>query len=602
MASPPPSLPSLTLSTTVEAWIALSTFFVVVGISQWSSVLYSKVVKQHRPPRDPDEESTHTSIARPRANSGGWSLARLPLAAVNVFRVVAFRWTLEFGTYDLRVVDVFLTLAYIALLFGLTFEGVADFGVTRFNLRYWSGGAGRLAASQLPLVAVLGTKHNILSFITGIGYEKLNYFHRVTARSCFVLLLFHAGGQIYSSNRYSHHEPFFRLGLTAIVSLTILSIVSLRGIRNKAYEVFFYTHFITVFIFLIGAYFHTRYPAISFSSWIWPTFMFWAIDRFMRLARIVVYNHLYFAFSWRAKVHDATTELLSDDFIRVRVRRPAHLQWSPGQTAFLIMPSVSTFPLEAHPFSIMSVDSPSFRDGVIKHPARNGEIEETAEAVYDKELVFLINVRGGFTNRLKKVAAQNGTVKVFIDGPYGRAPDIGAYDTSILIAGGSGITYILPVFLDAIEEARKGSIQCRRLVFIWAVRDTSHVQWISDALYRANALTPTWLTVSIRIFVTRGGLPFSEDSIDPELTPDKESAHLWVIPPSVRMEYGRPDLKATLRGEVSTAIGSMSVTVCGSQSLTRSVRRALRFPVSGPYSILSGGPSVTLHTESFGYA
>ncbi|KAG6371093.1 hypothetical protein JVT61DRAFT_10634 [Boletus reticuloceps] len=208
----------------------------------------------------------------------------------------------------------------------------------------------------------------------------------------------------------------------------------------------------------------------------------------------------------------------------------------------------------------MSVDSPSFRDGARQHPARNGEIGETAEAMYDKELVFLINVRGGFTNRLKKVAAQNRTVKVFIDGPYGRAPDIGTYDTSILIAGGSGITYILPVFLDVIEKARKEPIQCRRLVFIWAVRDMSHVQWISDALYRANALTPTWLTVSIRIFVTRGGLPFSEDSVDPELTPDKESAHLWVMPPSVRMEHGRPDLKATLRGEVSTATGSMSVT------------------------------------------
>ena len=149
---------------------------------------------------------------------------------------------------------------------------------------------------------------------------------------------------------------------------------------------------------------------------------------------------------------------------------------------------------------------------------------------------------------------------------------------------------------------------------------SGHAQWISDALYRANALTPTWLTVSIRIFATRGGVPFSESSLDLERTPEKEGAHDWVVPPTVRMESGRPDLKAILRGEVSTAVGSMSVTgallvvdfgcavgltcvvVCGSQSLTRSVRRALRFPVSGPASILNGGPSVTLHVESFGYA
>ena len=41
-------------------------------------------------------------------------------------------------------------------------------------------------------------------------------------------------------------KPFVRLGLTAVVSLTILLIVSLRGIRTRAYEVFFYTHFIAV--------------------------------------------------------------------------------------------------------------------------------------------------------------------------------------------------------------------------------------------------------------------------------------------------------------------------------------------------------------------
>ena len=129
------------------------------------------------------------------------------------------------------------------------------------------------------------------------------------------------------------------------------------------------------------------------------------------------------------------------------------------------------------------------------------------------------------------------------------------------------------------RAARKGSSQCRRVVFIWAIRDASkhhellstahsdksptisgHVQWISDALYRAGALTPTWLNVSIRIFATRGGIPFSENSVDPEQTPDKESSHDWMTPPSVRLENGRPDLKSILRGEVNTASGSMSVT------------------------------------------
>jgi hypothetical protein len=43
-------------------------------------------------------------------------LHAFPLAAVNIFRVVAFRWTIELGTYDLKVADIFLTLAYVAFL------------------------------------------------------------------------------------------------------------------------------------------------------------------------------------------------------------------------------------------------------------------------------------------------------------------------------------------------------------------------------------------------------------------------------------------------------------------------------------------------------
>lgn len=48
--------------------------------------------------------------------------------------------------------------------------------------------------------------------------------------------------------------------------------------------------------------------------------------------------------------------------------------------------------------------------------------------------------------------------------------------------------------------------------------------------------------------------------------------------------------------------GSLHNAVCGSQGIASAVRSALRFPVSGPKSILKGGASVTLHVESFGHA
>ena len=121
---------------------------------------------------------------------------------------------------------------------------------------------------------------------------------------------------------------------------------------------------------------------------------------------------------------DGTTELLSESVIRVKVRRPDSFRWSPGQFAYLIMPSVSRLPFEAHPFSIASVDSSLFV------PDAKGE-----EHSYAKELVFLIGVKSGFTRRLKDVAARGERVKVYIDGPYGEGVDSGCYNTSLLIAG-----------------------------------------------------------------------------------------------------------------------------------------------------------------------
>jgi len=54
----------------------------------------------------------------------------------------------------------------------------------------------------------------------------------------------------------------------------------------------------------------------------------------------------------------------------------------------------------------------------------------------DKNLVFFVEVRNGFTNRLMQaVQDRDLDMKFIIDGPYGSAPRLGAYETVILIGG-----------------------------------------------------------------------------------------------------------------------------------------------------------------------
>ena len=139
---------------------------------------------------------------------------------------------------------------------------------------------------------------------------------------------------------------------------------------------------------------------------------------------------------------DATVELLSHDFVRLRFHRPSHFHWAPGQTAYLIMPSVSRLPFEAHPFTIASFDSKLFptlneQKPQGEKPTQVSSVERDfgSSAPFWKEVVFFINVRKGFTARLKEAALKGDKVKVSLDGPYGSCFDLGSYDTSVLIAG-----------------------------------------------------------------------------------------------------------------------------------------------------------------------
>jgi predicted ferric reductase len=594
-----------------QVWYTIAAFLSVVGFFQWGSFLHSKFARRER--HEFDEETAITNGGHQK-----FSLRRIPLAIINFYRVIAFRWTLEIGqSYTLNMAEVCVTMAYIALLLIYAFINTTSIEGQKLDIIFWCNRIGILASSQFPIVTALGTKNNVVSLITGISYDRLNYIHRMMARTCFMLLWVHAAGEIVSTPDFqdSLSEAWLRAGITAMVAFSILIIVSLRPVRTQAYELFFYIHFLGVGIFLVGGYFHTS--GAHGSYWIWPSFVIWASDRFIRMVRFVVFNHSYFGFKSGTGTMDAATELLSEDLIRLRLRRPSHFHWSPGQSAYLTMPSVSTLPFEAHPFTIASFDS-SLLSTASAEDQSSGEVLGSS-APFWKELVFFINVQGGFTKKLKEVAARKGTVKVFVDGPYGPSPDLGSYDTSVLVAGGSGVSYTLPVFLNIIERVRKGKSSCTRVVFIWSIRGADYIQWIEEALIKAVQLAPPSLTVSIRIFITAPSStmqpnPSREDDSSISSSTEKKGSpgHTIIRKDSlslsfmslrgVKMENRRPNLDALLREEVDATSGRMSVSVCGSQGIARSVRHALRFPVSGPSSILSGGPSVTLHVESFGYA
>ena len=61
--------------------------------------------------------------------------------------------------------------------------------------------AGWLSIGQIPLVILLAGKYNVIGFLTGVGYERLNVFHRWVARTLLLTSTLHFGYQSYGWNR-----------------------------------------------------------------------------------------------------------------------------------------------------------------------------------------------------------------------------------------------------------------------------------------------------------------------------------------------------------------------------------------------------------------
>lgn len=98
-----------------EVWFFLACLIALVAVSRLLSFVCSKVSRHGSglSSQDPEKSSSHSKAVV--------NFRNLPLALVNIFRVVAFRFTLDFGSYSLNLTEVVLTLMYMAALFTWTF-------------------------------------------------------------------------------------------------------------------------------------------------------------------------------------------------------------------------------------------------------------------------------------------------------------------------------------------------------------------------------------------------------------------------------------------------------------------------------------------------
>jgi predicted ferric reductase len=137
----------------------------------------------------------------------------------------------------------------------------------------------------------------------------------------------------------------------------------------------------------------------------------------------------------------------------VHVTIPTNITWSPGMHIFLRFAHIR--PFESHPFTIASIPSAG------------------ADGSY--EMVFTIRPETGFTRVLADVAATASPDRKFpviVDGPYGETGTntLRAYDSVLLLAGGTGITFAAPLLEDLVHAMTLKDGPCKRIEVFWAVK------------------------------------------------------------------------------------------------------------------------------------
>lgn len=367
-----------------------------------------------------------------------------------------------------------------------------------------------------------------------------------------------------------------------------MNISTLPPFRNLSYEFFVIQHIITFFGLIIAIMIHIPDTAIFARVYVYLAIGFYL---FSRLVQTLIY------FYRNVRPGHATLIPSSSDFVQVRVHGSRVKSWTPGSFVLLGIPRFGLF--QSHPATIASTPS-----------SANGD------------LIFILRKHRGFTHTLLQNSHNNVARVALIDGPYGgKQDDLAAYSTAVLIAGSTGISFVLPILADMAERAAKTRLPVHTVHFIWSAKEhaqlTALVPEIQPVLVRLRShgidvVTHMHFTGSEANSMTTGiekAASESSSSSERLSSAEKDTGVSSIARPvgarsgsetsaesssgpHIQPISGRPDLNSLIvatHKDASTH-AELGIAVCGPLSMSRDVRSAV-----------AGMSGVYLHVEGFAW-
>lgn len=519
--------------------------------------------------------------------------------------------TSEFGQIKVHL----LGLAYMSWLLFLSIHQTGN------DYMHLTKRLGHIAISQLPLQYTMAIKsaRNPVQAAAGLSWEALNPYHRLFGRIVHLFLAAHAimyMNFFIAADLLSKRvrDTDVRLGLAAFWIFNILAITAIPPLRKSSYHTKFYRpHIATAFILLPILAFHVPYTR----KYIYQALIAYVFNGIARTSSTT-----------DAPVLSSIMPVGGTTLFKLCSPGPAWgipplmgrstPGWVPGQHVY-VKRSIS--PKEPrNPFTIVSL------------PPREGQ-----DGGFESSYIDLVirNLGGPTTGWLgakpNETKRLDRNAHVLIEGPYGQArhfvPDLlaspsNARGTVLLVAGGVGATYTLPIYLSLLlaqqEEERKTSSSSSssspsssrglRVKFVWMVKAAEEMKWAIEMMLRLNISE-----VDAQIYITRihegekmnerTGDFFGASQINGlQVIPGSKSPDLHDIVKSIFLPQKEKSMvTANGNGNTfhynSTSQDWEPVTLlsCGPERLTKQLRNEVGMYVYGK------GRDVRWHEEQFGH-
>lgn len=378
---------------------------------------------------------------------------------------------------------------------------------TRTSLGPFADRIGVLAYALTPLSVLLASRESLLSVITGIPYQSFMFLHRWVGYIILIQSTVHTIGWIVVEAALYQPQPsewnrvagelYIQWGFVALGLLILLWIFATPwGIRLTGYEFFRKAHYVLAMVYIGAIIGHW----MQLQCFLIPGILLWFFDRVGRAVRtgLLHYRWVPARNNWGFESAKATITRFEDsdsgDVVRLdfdHVQQP----WQVGQHFYLCFTESSVW--QSHPMTPLSLPLPD-DTGAVRHSyvirAKKGETKKLAD-IAAKKLAALP------AGPAAPAPGAEPTTSVVLTGPYGvdMISSVTPETNVLCVAGGTGITFVLPVLLKLVREK---PVSGRKVGLVWAVRRDVDAKWVAEEMEYIKEAGCSH-SLDINVYVTR---------------------------------------------------------------------------------------------------